>query len=652
LKGLPFLQTLKLVEGEIEIKAGTQGSEVKIKIWIDANHPVIHVTFKGQRNFEVSTSLELWRLKKRELKDDELTNGAYGVQGAPHPIYENPDIILPIKNNRITWYHQNIESIWTETMKLQGLECLITKIHDPLLNITFGGVVKGDNFTSKNKTTLKSIKPRKYQHISIYLLNTQKTPEEWHKNLKKQIEEIDDSDFKLDYLNHKKWWQDFWNKSWIIINGTNDSEVVTQGYILQRFINACSGRGSYPIKFNGSIFTVDATKKGYNADYRDWGGPYWFQNTRLIYWPMPASGDFELMKPLFHMYLEALPLAKERTKLYFQHEGAFFPETMYFWGTYVNCNYGWDRRDKSVAYIQNLNIRYYYQGGLELIALLLDYYTYTLDEEFAKNIMVPLAESIIKFYNQHYPRKKRGKKVFAPAQALETCRDCINPLPVVAGLKFVLTKLLLLNNKILDEEVRNSWKHLLREIPSIPKIKVDEEYLLSPAEKIETFPSCSENPELYAIFPYRLFGVDKPNIKIAKSTFAKRQFKGDVGWEQNVIQAAYLGLAREAQKMITKRFATKNKESRFPAFWGPNYDWTPDQDHGNVGTMALQIMLLQTENEKINLFPAWPKEWNVMFKLHAPKKTIIEGIYEDGSLKKFKVTPRNRIKDIIIHKPK
>ena len=32
---------------------------------------------------------------------------------------------------------------------------------------------------------------------------------------------------------------------------------MTCGYTLQRWMNACAGRGNYPIKFNGTIFTVD-----------------------------------------------------------------------------------------------------------------------------------------------------------------------------------------------------------------------------------------------------------------------------------------------------------------------------------------------------------------------------------------------------------
>ena len=38
--------------------------------------------------------------------------------------------------------------------------------------------------------------------------------------------------------------------------------MVTRGYILQRFVTASAGRGNSPIKFNGSIFTVDAYLDG------------------------------------------------------------------------------------------------------------------------------------------------------------------------------------------------------------------------------------------------------------------------------------------------------------------------------------------------------------------------------------------------------
>jgi hypothetical protein len=73
---------------------------------------------------------------------------------------------------------------------------------------------------------------------------------------------------------------------------------------------------------------------------------------------------------------------------------------------------------------------------------------------------------------------------------------------------------------------------------------------------------------------------------------------------------------------------------RFPAFWGPNYDWSPDQDHGNVAMIALQRMLLQYDNDTITMLPAWPSGWNVRFRVNGPGNTTREGVYQDGKMKK------------------
>ena len=147
----------------------------------------------------------------------------------------------------------------------------------------------------------------------------------------------------------------------------------------------------------------------------------------------------------------------------------------------------------------------------------------------------------------------------------------------------------------------------------------------------------SKNRELYAVFPYRLFGVGKPQLEIALKTYNNRRFKGTGCWQQDAIHAAILGLTDQAAAYVVENFSTKNVDSRFPAFWGPNSDWTPDQDHGNVAMIALQRMLIQSDGANILLFPAWPKQWNVSFRLNAPQNTIVEGVYENGQLPKKKI---------------
>jgi hypothetical protein len=57
---------------------------------------------------------------------------------------------------------------------------------------------------------------------------------------------------------------------------------------------------------------------------------------------------------------------------------------------------------------------------------------------------------------------------------------------------------------------------------------------------------------------------------------------------------------------------------------------------------------MQTVDKKIYLFPAWPKNWDVSFKLHAPYNTTVEGVLKDGKLVNIKVTPESRRSDLEI----
>jgi len=99
-------------------------------------------------------------------------------------------------------------------------------------------------------------------------------------------------------------------------------------------------------------------------------------------------------------------------------------------------------------------------------------------------------------------------------------------------------------------------------------------------------------------------------------------------------------LTEEAAKLIASRAAL---------FWGSRFfpdvmtngDWIPDLD--NTGSMAfsVQSMLLQADGEKILPAPAWPKQWDADFKLHATQNTVVSGIIRDGKLENSRVPSRD-----------
>jgi hypothetical protein len=432
----------------------------------------------------------------------------------------------------------------------------------------------------------------------------------------------------------------------------DDAAVVSRGYALQRFVTACAGRGAYPIKFNGSIFTMPNPGSPGDADYRRWGPGYWWQNTRLPYISMCASGDYDLMQPLIQMYVkEVLPICRVRTERCFGHEGAFFPECIYFWGAVFSETYGWTPFDQREDKLQASGWhKWEWVCGPELTAMLFDYYDHTLDEAFLRETLLPTAHDVLVFFDRHYRTNDQGKLVMHPAQALETWWDCTDPMPELAGLYSLTERLLALPENLTTAEQRAFWTALRKKLPELPTREVDGVRVLSPAATFAAKRNI-ENPELYAVFPFRLVAVGRPGLELGIEALKHRTDRGDFGWRQDDIFMAYLGLADDARKNVAGRARRRDVRCRFPAFWGPNYDWTPDQDHGGVLMRALQAMVLQTDGRKIYLLPAWPKDWNVRFRLHAPCRTAVEGEFRDGKLLRWNVTPESRRADVVVLGP-
>lgn len=708
-----FRQELILREGAILIECGLRNTPCKIRLWVDANRPVIHIEGMAQKEIQAQVGLHVWRTKDRDMQRDDSIGYLSGQSTGP--IMEKADTVLPQKDNRIVWYHRNNGTIVPLTMKLQGVESLLPLVHDALLYNTFGGCISGKGLvqTGAGEATpaLKTSAPTRRLDIAIHVLTSQTdTAEQWLEQLDDLVAEESKTGLDEEWQAHTKWWQDFWNRSWIYVRTPEDGvpttaeqaaarrqerselqvtgegglenhkrpavsaepagAVVSQGYALQRFILAGGGRGIYPAKHNGTIFTVNSRNPDSldDADSRALGANYWFlDQATTAYGPLLRSGDYDLLMPLFKMYSAMVPMARERTKLQYHHEGIYIPATVYPWGTYQENEY----------------VRWLWHGGLELTAKMLDYYEATQDEEFLRDTLMPIAEGVATFYDQHWKRDPKGKIRMDPACALENAHEAVNPQPEIAGLRYVLPRLLALPEDRTTAAQRAAWKKTLAAVPEIPMATLKDAatpeqlagWKLPPSERPEVRMSTEadkkiliaaeviktwqgdEVPDLYAVFPYRLYAFDSPDADIGRRTFERWNpvqprsaypWEGRVGgWRLGAVQAAFVGKADQAARMVTSSFASHELYSRFPAFWGPNQVGQLDQSHGGVTMTALQAMLLQAVGRTIYLFPAWPKAWDVNFKLHALYNTTVEGELRDGKVVFLKVTPPAREADVI-----
>jgi hypothetical protein len=526
--------------------------------------------------------------------------------------------------------------------------------------------MKGPKLASVDHQTLQSSGAAKSQRLDLYALTqTADSPAAWQTALEQVVGAADATSIQSAHRAHVKWWTEFWNRSWIQIAGTPEAQQVSQSYAIQRYMTACAGRGAQPVKFNGSLFTVGhdlpndthSTEANHDPDYRAWGASFWNQNTRQVYWPLIASGDYDLLAPWFNMYISALPLAKDRTQEYFHHDGGIFIETIYFWGLPNVNDFGWKNKGPELG---SEWMRYHVQGTLEVLAQMLDRYDNTQDAGFARTNILPLADAAITYYDQHWKRGEDGKIRMYPSQSIETYQvDAVNPTPDVAALMSVLPRLLALPADLGTDAQKNLWSKVLKDLPPLPmgttargKLPpkghgdADGKRVILPAEKYSGTHN-SENPELYPVFPYELYGVGKPDLEMARDTYAARLFPFNYCWGQDGEEAALLGLTGEAQKAVVRAF-TRYGQQQFPWFWSKNSDWIPDMDNGGAAMETLQFMLMQCDGNRIQLTPAWPGNWTADFKLNAPHRTTVSGHVENGKVTKLKVIPGSRAKDVVI----
>ena len=651
-----FQQILDPGRGELVVRSGA----TTVKLWVDAQHPSAHLEVTSTEPVAATAAFELWRTKPEELTSIEssdvlLDRSQPSKQIAPTIV--EPDIVLRDFADGVGWYHHNAKSVGpTETMRHQDIFGALPR--DPILHRTFGAVLRSAGATRSSDQSLTRAPAAAHLFTVHVLTQHPSSPEDWLAAMRATIARAEAIELSVRYEAHLAWWREFWSRSHIAITpraGAKDVTApadVSRGYALQRFITACAGRGAFPIKFNGSLFTVPWPKQPGDADYRRWGPGYWWQNTRLPYAPLCTSGDFDLLQPFYQLYArDLLAVSRYRTERYFGFkDAAYFPEVMYFWGAVFADTYG--RESTAAARLDKLQSsgwhKWEWVGGLELAAMLLDYYEHTGDARFARDTLIPAALPVLRFFDQYYKTDAAGRLVMHPAQALETWWDATNPMPEVAGLHAVTIRLLALPPELLSATDRAYLTSLQQKLPPLPLRTVDGVTMLAAADRFGPKKSNVENPELYAVFPFRLVSFEKPNAALGVEALKRRTDRGARGWRHEDIFMAYLGLADETRDYVVQRARKKDPACRFPAFWGPNYDWTPDQCHGGVLMRATQAMLLQSEGDKIFLLPAWPTDWDVDFKLHAPRQTIVEATVRDGRLISLKVTPETRRKDVVL----
>ena len=626
--GTDFEQRLCLDDGAIYIK----GKGISIRLWADVYQPKVFVEMNATHKADATLSYESWRYKDRPVTKAECQQGSY-KWNIPADCTTFADSIKAAKSSIDFWHTNRSYTVFDYTVSRESLDAIKDELYNPIGGKTFGGSITmpGFKFTGTSTGTYASTDYKAWHYsatgirqatvsIDLYTGETASTA----------------LSAKKSKAQSTKWWHQFWQRSFITAEG--EGAAMARNYELFRYMLGCNAYGEYPTKFNGSLFTFDPVyadpKCPFTPDFRKWGGgTMTAQNQRLVYWPMLKSGDTDMMKAQFDTYLRMLPNATRRTKFYWNHDGASFSEQIENSGLPNPTEYGKHKPGDDPGMDRNAWLEYQWDTALEFCSMIMQAHKYS-GMDIAE--YEPLIRQTLIFFDEHYqyiakklgvkPLNADGKLMLYPSSGCETYKMAYNPSSVIAALKTVAEQWI--------EYKGDSLNNFLSRIPPIPLRTIEGDTCIAPAivwARIQNI----ETPQLYPVFPWRVYGMGRENLHIARNTYLKDphavEMHSTKGWKQDNIWAACLGLTDEAFKLNKEKLA--DGPYRFPAFWDPGYDWAPDCNKGGASMIGLQEMLLQEKPDgELLLFPAWPKNINAKFRLKATDGRTVKAEIKNGTI--------------------
>ena len=452
-------------------------------------------------------------------------------------------------------------------------------------------------------------------------------------------------------------WIQFWKKSFIhVTSADRTADYMENLWYLHLYWMGCAGLGDLAVKFNGGAFLM-------HQDLRSWGTSYWYQNTRELYWPLPAANHMELCKPFQNLYLANLEAHRQNAKALFDRKGLQVEETMTIYGS----------GDKA----GNPYTLLYLSTGLECALQLYRQYAYTREEimkiykQFSgkreENLLTqqiyPFLKDAVAFYQDYATKGDDGLFHITPTDARETYWRVQDGMTDISALREALPILIKESQRLkLDADLRPGWEEFLAKLAPLPENQEKKIYAPcvfpadipatnnplilklynEPGKNIArniTHKTNGENVELDFIYPFGLAGIGSANYDQAVRTYENRQFTGSGGWDWTPVCAARLGLAEEAARLqIVHCRSTQTWPQGFwysPAgvFWANGLADVPYFDSSGVNATTTTEMVLQSYNGLIRVWPAAPKAWNGVFQLCAESGFLVTSERSGGIIK-------------------
>lgn len=428
------------------------------------------------------------------------------------------------------------------------------------------------------------------------------------------------------FTEHKKWWNDYYSKSYITLD---DKYFEYNWYLGNYFLGSCSRKGSYPMALQG-VWTAD------NGKLPPWKGDYHHNlNTQITYLSYLKANHLPEGECFVDYLLSLEEKAEQFAREFYEiDEGLCLPSVMDIEG---NALGGWP------MYAMNpSNIAW-------LCDSIADLYDYTKDIDFLKDKAYPYIKKFGIFLAKLLERNEEGKLVLpfssSPEAHDNTAASFLTPNSSydLALIRNVYEDLVRFADTLGQRDDKARFEGILKELDII---HVDENGSLMISRDEKMYESHHMVSHLMSIHPLRQLDYGKEE--------EKRIIDASISFYESFGYYLYVGYtfvqrgemyaiqgngtkAYEMLKLFWEDFCLQNGfhcNGDYKQKYGMFFTYRPFTLEGNMCAVdLLQEMLLQDHHGKVIIAPAIPQFWkNFSYKMRSKCGAIIEVKVENGNL--------------------
>lgn len=414
-------------------------------------------------------------------------------------------------------------------------------------------------------------------------------------NLAKALEK----DIAVLWQEHCRWWMDFWNRSTVEL----PSPALEKLWSLANYFLACGSRqGGIPCPLQG-VWTAD------NGLLPPWKGDYHNDlNTQFIYSHYLTANHLAEGSVLFDHLKHLLPQARRFAKEFYGAAGGCYPGVMALDGAALG---GWPMYSLSPT------------NQIWLCQMAWRHFCYTSAPDFLRKTVYPMCqqagELIVNLLQE------RGGYLYLPVSTSPEIHEDTPKAWLMPNSNYDLALMRWLFQKLpklereLELPIDPCWEHTLQRLPKLA-VSSKQQLMLASNESLRE--SHRHFSHTMAIYPLKLLRTgNEADMQIIRQTVEGLEQLGTQEWVG--FSFAWMALLQAVCHNGDK--AEQYLQYFQDAFIGPNgfhlngdfqqkglsrYTYRPFTLEANfLAAEAIQQMLLQTEENTVEIFPALPASW-------------------------------------------